>query len=90
MSDVLLTALKFGKYIIAKNNTGNKSIIINNYNGFLFNNLNDINEKNFLIDSLTEKIISKNCIDYFNNYHNKYKEKEAYQSIISLKLENDI
>ena len=76
MSDTILTALGLGVPVMARNNSGNASII-SNKTGYLFNTLDDLNNI---------KINDKNTLNakiYIHNNHNLSKENLEYQKIIN-------
>lgn len=79
---VVLEALCLGKPIISTPVDGLKDIIKNNYNGYLINNNKEfaktINE--ILKDENKLKKLSKNAIDYFNEYNNLNKYINAIKT----------
>jgi glycosyltransferase involved in cell wall biosynthesis len=76
MSDTILSSMALGCPVICKNNSGNSSIINNLKNGYLFNNINEL-ENIFYKDNNKVILSAKNYI--YNNHsisdeHWKYKK----------------
>jgi glycosyltransferase involved in cell wall biosynthesis len=76
MSDTILSAMGLGIPVIARNNTGNSSII-NEKTGYLFNTVNDFNKIKI------EKKITLNAKVYIHNKHSLSNENLEYQKIIN-------
>ena len=77
MSMSILEAMKNKCPVYARDNEGNRSIINDNSNGFLFSKASDFLE---VIKKDTKDII-KNAFDYVNAQHNSITEKYKYTSL---------
>lgn len=79
MSVTILEAMKLKCPVYVRDNEGNKSIVKNFYNGFIFSNEIQFYYQTFLN---TKKII-ENAYNYVCNFHNPKIEKLKYLNILS-------
>ena len=78
MSISILEAMKLKCPVYVRNNNGNKSIVKDYYNGFIFNNPNQF----YFKSKLNTNEIIKNAFRYVNTIHNIYIEKLKYINIL--------
>ena len=78
MSLSILEAMKNKCPVYARDNEGNKSIINDNSNGFLFSKASDFLE----VIKKDTKIIVKKAYDYVNAQHNSITEKYKYAPLL--------
>ena len=79
MSTSILEAMMYKCPVFARDNEGNRSIIINNYNGYLFSNSKEFK---IIIEKPCKYIIS-NAYDYVIKNHNSDKERTLYNNLIT-------
>ena len=78
MSISILEAMKMKCPVYVRNNNGNKSIVKNYYNGFVFSN-----QIQFYYQTFHDtKQIVKNAFKYVNNIHNPAIEKLKFQKLL--------
>lgn len=89
-SAAVLEAMLSGKVVLARNNTGNASVITDQVNGVLYENPVDFHDKLIkLVESqkLTAEI-SRNAEAYIKQYHSLQKEMDQYEEVYTHCLED--
>ena len=79
MSIAILEAMYYKCPVYAINIEGNKSIIKDNFNGFIYNNQNEFIKK----INLDTTLIKSNAFEYIKKNHNYNLEKEKYLKILN-------
>ena len=80
---ILLEALMYGKPLIANNVGGNNEIIINNFNGFLVNDLHNLVTCLDQTSGISQTIYTQMCINARETYLEKFTLKTMLDSYLS-------